>query len=169
MGGSWDETKLAENSIVFIKSDFLVSKRPISLPEDTAELHVMSNKDLRWLPISRRCCLDSLKVIDISGCESLVYLFKRNVSYNLPNLEKISVRKCQKMEGLISKEDPLPFALCLNKLKVIHISDCENLGYLFRIKMESCQSTSDQKKMYSTCFPNLQRDAHYKTLEDESG
>lgn len=153
VGGSWDETKLAENSVVFIKSDFLVSKRPISLPEDTAELHVMDNKDLRWLPISR---LDSLKVIDISGCESLVYLFKGNVSYNLPNLEKISVRKCQKMEGLISKEDPLPFALYLNKLKVIHISDCENLGYLFRIKMDSCQSTSDQKKMYSTYFPNLQ-------------
>ncbi|CAB4275972.1 unnamed protein product [Prunus armeniaca] len=158
VGGSWDEKKLPENSIVFIKSDFLVNKKPILLPEDTAELHVMSNKDLHWLPFSRRRCLDSLKVIDISGCEILVYLFsfKRNVSYNLPNLEKISVRNCQKMEGLISKEDPLPFALCLNKLKVIHISDCKNLGYLFRIKMDSCQSTSNQKKMYSTCFPNLQ-------------
>ncbi|ONI10281.1 hypothetical protein PRUPE_4G038500 [Prunus persica] len=156
VGGSWDKTKLPENSIVFIKSDFLVSGKPVSLPEDTSELHVMSNKDLYWLPISGRRCLDSLKVIDISGCESLVYLFERNVSHNLPNLEKISVKNCQKMEALISKEDPLPFAPCLNKLKVIHISDCENLGYLFRIGMDSCQYTSGQKKIYSTCFPNLQ-------------
>ncbi|BBH00832.1 NB-ARC domain-containing disease resistance protein, partial [Prunus dulcis] len=78
VGGSWDKTKLPENSIVFIKSDFLVSGKPVSLPEDTSELHV------------------------------------------------------------------------------IHISDCENLGYLFRIGMDSCQYTSGQKKIYSTCFPNLQ-------------
>lgn len=142
------ETKFRKNSVLFIQSDFHVKGQPITLPGETYELHVMRNLDLHWLP---SYSLDSLKVINISGCESLVYLFKRDTLYNLPNIETISVEKCPKMKALIeSKGDSgevLPFQLQphLDHLEVIHISDCENLVYLFRIEM--LQSLSKLKKI----------------------
>ncbi|CAL9016200.1 unnamed protein product, partial [Prunus brigantina] len=142
------ETKIRKNSVLFIKSDSHVKGQPVTLPGETYELHVMRNLDLHWLP---SYSLDSLKVINISGCESLVYLFKRDTLYNLPNIEKISVEKCRKMKALIESKgdsgDLLPFQLQphLDHLKVIHISDCENLVYLFRIEM--LQSLPKLKKI----------------------
>ncbi|PQQ03813.1 putative disease resistance protein [Prunus yedoensis var. nudiflora] len=126
---STHETKFRKNSVLFIQSDFHVKGQPITLPGETYELHVMRNLDLHWLP---SYSLDSLKVINISGCESLVYLFKRDTLYNLPNIETISVEKCPKMKALIeSKGDSgklLPFQLQphLDHLKFIHISDLIN-------------------------------------------
>ncbi|ONI10280.1 hypothetical protein PRUPE_4G038400 [Prunus persica] len=99
----------------------------------------MSNKGLLWLPSYR---LDSLKkVIKISGCESSVYLFQSGAEYNLPNLHTILVENCQRMQALIESkghsDNVADFKVQprSEKLKVIRISDCENLVYLFKTKM----------------------------------
>ncbi|KAM5588376.1 putative disease resistance protein [Rosa sericea] len=150
VGGSCKKP-LPDNSIAFINSNILVKGKPVSLPQDTSELHVMRNLDLRCLP---SCCLDSLKVINISGCESLVYLFNINMVYNLPNLETISVEKCQKMEALIEWSEYPDDSLHSKNLKFIHISDCGKLVYLFRIEMlrfmPNLQEISIRQRQLST-------------------
>ncbi|KAI5331089.1 hypothetical protein L3X38_021215 [Prunus dulcis] len=127
--GSCDEAELPKNSIVFFsKTDFPVKGNSVILPvpEEASELHVMSNKGLLWLPSYR---LDSLKVIKISGCESLVYLFQSGAEYNLPNLHTILVENCQRMQALIESkghsDNVADFKVQprSEKLKVIRISD----------------------------------------------
>lgn len=58
--------------------------------------------------------------------------------YNLPNLETILVEIRQKMEGFIEPEecaDDAHVALRLKHVKIIHISDSQNLVCLFKIGM----------------------------------
>ncbi|XP_062014757.1 disease resistance protein At4g27190-like, partial [Rosa rugosa] len=101
VGGSCEE-KLPENSIVF-KGNFLVNGEPVSLPEHTSELHVISNEDLPCLQVN--CHLKNLKVINICDCRCLVHLFTIDMLGNLPNLETILVEKCPKIVSLIEPEE----------------------------------------------------------------
>lgn len=138
VAGGTVETTSPDNSTVSIQGKFFVTKKPVSLPDKTSELHVSRNSDLPCLPASP---LKSLKVINISYCTSLVYLFKRDVVYELPNLETISVEKCPLMKALVEstgdggEELPLQLHPDLKRLKFINISDCENLVYVFRTEM----------------------------------
>ncbi|CAL2252694.1 unnamed protein product [Prunus armeniaca] len=76
------ETKIHKNSILFIKSDSHVKGQPVTLPGETYELHLQPH-------------LDHLKLIHISDCENLVYLFRIEMLQSLPKLKKISIRRRQ--------------------------------------------------------------------------
>ncbi|KAK8647852.1 hypothetical protein V6N13_121576 [Hibiscus sabdariffa] len=73
--------------------------------------------------------LQSLKVVDIQGCESLRHLFPTGVGSGLGQLQTLKISECSQFEEIIQQSQATD--ICLPSLKVVEIQDCGSLKYLF--------------------------------------
>ncbi|KAK9024508.1 hypothetical protein V6N11_004667 [Hibiscus sabdariffa] len=73
--------------------------------------------------------LQSLKVVEIDGCNSLKHLFPMCVANGLGQLQTLKISECSQLEEII--QQPEATNICLQSLKVVQIDGCGSLKYLF--------------------------------------
>ncbi|KAK8648276.1 hypothetical protein V6N13_129034 [Hibiscus sabdariffa] len=89
--------------------------------------------------------LQSLKVLDITDCRELRWLFSVSVVQTLVSLEELKIVKCYKLKSVFTELDGTePDTLCLPNLKTMEIEDCESLEYVFPLAL-------------AAAFPRLQK------------
>ncbi|KAK8648244.1 hypothetical protein V6N13_129004 [Hibiscus sabdariffa] len=80
--------------------------------------------------------LQCLKVIYITGCWELRWLFSVSVVQTLVSLEQLKITKCFELKSVFTELDGTePDTLCLPNLKTMEIEDCESLEYVFPLAL----------------------------------
>ncbi|KAJ7946916.1 Disease resistance protein [Quillaja saponaria] len=123
---------LPKNSVLI--SDFLVKAQPVSLPKQTSQLHVWNNSDLNLLHIA--CHLQNLQLIDMFNCEDLEYLFEVKTLQFLPNLKRILVSQCKKMEAVIKSDGSNSTKVMFQRLEELVLSELPMLKDIYRGEMK---------------------------------
>ncbi|KAL5786900.1 hypothetical protein ACOSP7_003849 [Xanthoceras sorbifolium] len=115
----------------------LVSFSEATLPSQLRAIDIESCNELKYLPDT---WMDSTSVefLSVSGCESLMYLARKQLSLNL---KKLVIKRCNNLKTLMQEENNtlqssksgyLPEAqkVLPATLEHIEIQDCNNLAYL---------------------------------------
>ncbi|KAK8648281.1 hypothetical protein V6N13_129039 [Hibiscus sabdariffa] len=112
-------------------------EKPLS---NLQSLELFNLRDLRWILKGSPHCfsLQSLKVVNIEGCEKLESLFSPSLIRSLVMLEELKIRGCHELKAILpesendgeieSNTSSLP--LCLPKLKILDIHWCRKLEYV---------------------------------------
>ncbi|XVF77467.1 hypothetical protein PTKIN_Ptkin14bG0046500 [Pterospermum kingtungense] len=112
------------------------------LLSNLTSLKLMSLPKLRWL-WNGRVYLQRLKVVEISHCNRLKYLFSASIAQSLVLLEQLNIEYCDELEHIteleiddnIELEGGHLHCLLLPKLTSFKIRDCPRLKYVFKITM----------------------------------
>ncbi|XP_076937363.1 disease resistance protein At4g27190-like [Bidens hawaiensis] len=129
------------------RSDILDCKINV-LFSKTEKLH-LSVKDMIYvediMSASQNSTFSRLKVLHVSNCQELTHLFTIPVANGLKLLESLTVSSCPALKSLVSLSDsvkdmiyvedimPPPQNSAFSRLKVLHVSDCQELTHLFTI------------------------------------
>ncbi|KAK8626114.1 hypothetical protein V6N13_133766 [Hibiscus sabdariffa] len=119
---------------------------------------------------NRHFNLQSLKVVEIYGCDSLKYMFPMCVANSLGQLQTLNIRECSQLKDII--QQPHETNICLQSLKVVKIEGCDSLKYLFpmcvanglgqlqTLKIRTCRQLEEiiqQPQATNICLQSLRK------------
>ncbi|GAB4830890.1 hypothetical protein Ancab_004916 [Ancistrocladus abbreviatus] len=128
------ESNLGKNSITVIGDHRIV------LPESTSVLNLMNcPDDVRSLNMTG--CLRDLTVLDVFALSGLKYLLTLDMWHSLGSLEKICVRRCENMVGIIQPaEGENPRAISHSSLSELVLVDLEKLENVWGEQELHCEN-----------------------------
>ncbi|XP_054796605.1 uncharacterized protein LOC129301979 [Prosopis cineraria] len=92
-----------------------------------------------WRGPKNSLLLQSLVSLYIKGCENFSVIFPASILTSLPKLKKLSIQKCNELEGIMEENENVsnPCQLVFPNLTIIIIRQCRKLMSLFPISI--CQ------------------------------
>ncbi|XP_048135742.1 uncharacterized protein LOC115726779 [Rhodamnia argentea] len=95
----------------------------------------------------------TLKEVRVDSCDKMEVLFPRSVVRQLSHLEKIKVRRCKLMRGIVEADDDRG-KLEFPKLRVLELCDLPNIANFFSAGSSPSRSTSDDQVGTQIAFLN---------------
>ncbi|MBA0838892.1 hypothetical protein Goarm_004676 [Gossypium armourianum] len=129
-------------SEVFRIDEGLYNREEIQAPRLLLNLEQLQLKRLpylRWIVQGPTHCvnLQSLKVLEITHCNKLTFIFSISVVQTLRSLEELKIHDCDKLKSVLMEleTDTEPNKLCLPNLKTVEIVKCPSLEYVFPLAL----------------------------------
>ncbi|TYG71538.1 hypothetical protein ES288_D05G404900v1, partial [Gossypium darwinii] len=85
---------------------------------------------------SRHLSLQSLKIVEIEGCNNLKYIFPMSVANSLGQLCTLKIMSCSQLEDII-QDRQVAYKCLIQSLGEVCVSHCNNLTFLFFIVLWS--------------------------------
>ncbi|CAO2842554.1 unnamed protein product [Amaranthus hypochondriacus] len=134
VGGIYNGGDLGANSIV------VIGDCGIRLPKRTYELHLMMcSQEIFSLKLDG--CLRDLTIVDVSNFDALTYLFTLEMLCSLKSLQKICVKRCEKMKSILQPAaEANPSSITIPELRSFILYDLPNLESICHGEVLNCPS-----------------------------
>lgn len=127
--------------------------------QNLQELLIEDCSKLNNMSFPKSSSLWNLKILSISKCPVLTYLFMPSIVQTLMLLEVLKISSCSALRHIIEEveegNDVLSSTKRLQKLRILEIEDCHNLEYIFTVilaqelvSLESVKIVSNMKLKY---------------------